>query len=562
MSHNTIRAQVTRRNFLRGMGLLSASAALAACSQQNQTQSGQTEAAKAASPLLAIIHTNDTHGHDVAVEGKGDDKGNFSMAAVPALKKDWEAKGYDVVLVDAGDATQGMPLVDTSKGAPAIAFMNACGYDLMTVGNHEFDWGAEALAANEKSANFPMLSANIVDKETGKPRFGTNKVIELSDGTKVGFFGLTTPATITSTNPKNVTELTFLKEDELFACAQKQVDELRGQGCELVVCVGHLGNKEASGGTSREVIEHVNGIDILIDGHDHKEVNEEVGGTLLVETGCYLQNIGVVAIDKGVPSEQPVAAGAYQGIDNAAQAVIDKENDRVKSELQVVLGATDFRMDGEREPGVRTKETNLGDFCADAFRWTATKELGQEVDAGLVNAGALRSSIEAGDISLGSIKTVMPFSNDLSVVKVTGAQLLEAIEAACQAIGKEKAIGAFPQVSRITFTLDASVAYREGSTYPDSTYAAPAAPGSRVTISDVGGRGFDLNATYTIATNSFLCDGGDTYYTFKQASETEKPMAFGFDYEAVVSYLVEGCDHKVPSEYADTQGRITIKGVA
>ncbi|MBR3158081.1 MAG: hypothetical protein IKF14_03150 [Atopobiaceae bacterium] len=114
-----------------------------------------------ATPLLAIIHTNDTHGHDVEVKSSDELEGNFSMATVAALKADWEAKGYEVVLVDAGDATQGTPLVDTTLGAPAIAFMNSCGYELMAVGNHEFDWGVDALVANEKQASFPYLSASL-----------------------------------------------------------------------------------------------------------------------------------------------------------------------------------------------------------------------------------------------------------------------------------------------------------------------------------------------------------------------------------------------------------------
>lgn len=567
MQHEPICTLVTRRNFIKGIGLLSASAALAACSRtgSNASQSASASAASSAisasaSPLLAIIHTNDTHGHDVAVEGTEAAKGNFSMAAVAALKAEWEQKGYDVLLVDAGDATQGMPLVDTAKGAPAIAFMNACGYDLMAVGNHEFDWGIDALAANEETAKFPFLSANIIDNQTGKPRFLPNKAFELSDDTKVGFFGLTTPSTTSTSNPVNVSGVKFLREEDLYACAQAQVDELRDQGCDIVVCLGHLGNKETGSSTSESVIEHVNGIDLFIDGHDHEEVSKEVGTTLLVETGCYLHNIGVVAIDQGAPTSQLIAAGSYDGLDNSVQAIIDNEYDRVKSELNVVMGSTAFFLDGSRDPGLRTQETNLGDFCADAFRWTASQELGKQVDASIINGGGLRASIEKGDITLGVIKEVMPYANDLTVVNVTGAQLLEAIEAACQAIGKGKAIGAFPQVSGITFTLDASVPYEEGPTYPDSDYASPASPGARVTIQDVGGRGFDSQATYSIAVTTFLADGGDTYYAFKEAAQAEQPITFGFDYEAISSYLIVACEHEVPAEYAEPQGRITKTG--
>lgn len=154
----------------------------------------------------------------------------------------------------------------------------------------------------------------------------------------------------------------------------------------------------------------------------------------------------------------------------------------------------------------------------------------------------------------------LPYSNDLAVLKLTGAQLLEALEAATQGIGQGSALGAFPQVSGITFTLDASVPYEEGPIYPDSTVISPATPGARVRINDVGGRGFSLDETYTLATVSFLCAGGDTYHVFKEASEAEQPVTFGYDFEALVSYLVEACDHTVPEQYAEPQGRITILG--
>lgn len=588
MADSNMKVSITRRTFIKGVGLLSASAALAACSPmpgtggqsassaaqsasasasgqsassaaQSASASGQSSSAQQApTPLLAIVYTNDTHGHDVAVEGTDDVAGNFSMAATAALKAEWEQKGYDVLLVDGGDATQGTPLVDNTYGAPAIAFMNACGYDLMTVGNHEFDWGTDALASNENAANFPFMSANVLDKETNKLRFVPNKIVDLTSGIKVGLFGLTTPSTITTARPAYVSKYTFLNGEELYKCAQEQVDELRAQGCDIVICVGHLGNRELDGSTSTDLLNNVKGIDLFLDGHDHEEMQSEVAGTLLIESGCYMRNMGVVVIDEGAPTAEMIAAGTYDGIDQSAQAIIDSENERVQSELNVVLGTTPYFLNGERAPGVRTQETNLGNFCADAFRWAASVELGKEVDAGIINAGSVRVSIDEGDITLGTIKSVMPFANDLSVINITGAQMLEALEAATQAVGREKAIGAFPQVAGIEFTVDATVPFEEGPIYPDSTYPSPASPGARVTITDVAGRGFSLEETYSVATCSFLCQGGDTYYVFKEASDVETPVAFGFDYEALVSYLTEACNHEVPAEYADTQGRITI----
>ena len=549
---------------MKGVGLLGASAALAACSRNaGSTKASASSAASAqgASPLLAIIHTNDTHGHDVEVATTQDEPGNFSMAAVAALKAEWQAKGYEVILVDAGDASQGMPLVDISNGSPAMTFMNACSYDLMAVGNHEFDWGPDALAENEKLANFPWLSANVLRKDTSELLFTANKVIELSDGTKVGFFGLTTPETLTTTNPNNVSNFDFLRGDDLIACAKEQVDELRDQGCDLVVCVGHLGNTlESEESSSKRLLAAVDGIDLFIDGHDHQEVQEEVSGVLLVETGCYLHNIGVVVIDEGVPAAAPVAYGDYSGTDAAVQAIIDDEEDRVDSQLGVVLAHTAYFLDAEREH-IRASETNLGDLITDAIRWTAEQELGRTVDASIINSGGIRSSIEPGDIALKDIKSILPFTNDLAVIDVTGAHLLEALEAGCQGIGQDVPIGAFPQVSGVSFTLDASVPFEAGPNYPDSTYASPTQVGARVTIQDVGGRGFNESETYSIATSSFICAGGDTYYAFKEAYDAELPTVFGFDYEALSSYLAVACDHEVPPDYENPQGRMTITGL-
>lgn len=176
-----------------------------------------------------------------------------------------------------------------------------------------------------------------------------------------------------------------------------------------------------------------------------------------------------------------------------------------------VLGGIIYALGGLRpagfREGVRLRETNLGDFIAEAFRWTASQELKREIDVGLINGGGIRESIATGDITLGSIKAVLPFSSDLYVIYVTGAQLHEALEAACQAIGKKKGIAAFPQVSGVNFTIDASVPYQEGPQYPDSTYPSPVAVGARVKISDVGGRDFEANATYSVATTGFCAAG-------------------------------------------------------
>ena len=551
---------ITRRYFIKGLGLLSASAALSLAGAKDAF--GQEDAPTTPSPLLAIIHTNDTHGHAVEVQGDENVAGNFSLAAVAQLKADWEAKGYEVILVDAGDATQGMPLVDQSSGQSAMAFMNSCGYALMAPGNHEFDHGPENIDKLRELADFPFLSANVIDKATGDLVFEPNMVVELTDGTKVGLFGLTTPATLTTANPKLTEGFIFLAGEDLYACAQEQVDELRAQGCDLVVCVGHLGNADTTAPSrSKDVLANTTGIDLFIDGHDHRLVEEDLGASLLVETGCYLSNIGLVLIDQGAPVNNLLPYGSYDGIDAATQAIIDDIDRQVSEELGVTLGHTDFFLDGNRNPGVRTQETNLGDLCCDAILWDARAGYDGVVDAALTNGGSIRVSIEAGDISLAIIKEVYPFVNQVMVVKVTGAQLLEALEASAQNIGCEGEIGAFSQVSGITYIIDASVPYEKGELYPESTYYGPANPGARVTIVDVGGRGFSLDETYTIATTDYIAAGGDTYYAIRQAADAEQPVTCDFDYEALAGYIIMPCNGEVPQEYEQPHGWITVVGL-
>lgn len=222
------------------------------------------------------------------------------------------------------------------------------------------------------------------------------------------------------------------------------------------------------------------------------------------------------------------------------------------------FATTLYTLDGNRAPGVRTQETNLGDFAADAYKYTAEayvadNNLDYTIDGAIQNGGGVRATVEAGDISMDKLYTVFPFGNTVSIVTVTGAQLLEALEASCSAC--PEALGAFPQVSGIVFTIDTTVPYEKGEQYPDSTYYAPAKPGSRVTIQSVGGKDFDPEATYHIAVNNFMADGGDTYYVFSNVESVDTGV---IDAEGLISY-VNSLNGVIGEEYATAKGNITIK---
>ena len=512
---------------------------------------------------IVILHTNDVHG---AIAG---------YAKVAALKDAYEARGAYVLLMDAGDFIQGDPTVSTSEGATAVELMNLAGYDVVSLGNHEFDYGYQNLKDLEADADFAIVDANVL--YNGRVAFEDNLVFTAPDGTKIGVFGLDTPETATKAHPAKIQGVTFLAGEDLYDCAQEQVDALTAEGCNYIVCLGHLGiDDESAGNRSIDLLEKVEGIDVFIDGHSHStqdditaaltaasqaggnEISVDssmVNGTVLTSTGTKLESVGVVTIDgeTGRIDASTVSAASLtdEDADVAARAAaIQKEID---DEYGTVFAKTEVALNGEREPGNRTEETNLGDLITDALVWGAERE-GTEVDAAVTNGGGIRASIAAGDITKKDINTVLPFGNTLSIVQVTGAELLEALEASTYCT--PTSIGGFPQVSGIEFTVDTTKAYDQGELYPGSTYYGPKSI-QRVTIETVGGEPFDANATYTIATNDFMAAGGDTYYAFAAAS-VNYDLGIAMD-EVVMDYITDELKGTVTAEaYGEPAGRITV----
>ncbi len=249
--------------------------------------------AKDLSGKTLIIQSNDVHG---AMD-------KYSQLA--ALRNELKARGADVILTDAGDFSQGTPYVSTTKGMYAINMMNAMGYDVVTLGNHEFDFGYEQLKKNLASARFKVVCADVLDKK-GNTIVDSNYVFTTPSGLKVGFFGMETPETQTKVNPALIKGIKFLSKGELYTCAQSQVDALKAQGVDLVVCLSHLGVDDESapdGHRSVDLLAHTSGIDLLLDGHSHtlmtvKDADPtEEGNESAQSTGTKLETAGVVVID-------------------------------------------------------------------------------------------------------------------------------------------------------------------------------------------------------------------------------------------------------------------------
>lgn len=502
---------------------------------------------------IVILHTNDVHG---AID---------NYASVAALKDAYEAAGAQVLLMDAGDFSQGSTSVNVSEGATAVELMNMAGYDVATTGNHEFDFGYANLKTLMESAEFPILAADAFTAEGDLAMDGDNLTFQLGDVT-VGVFGLATPETATKAHPAKLEGVTFLAEDELFACAQEQVDELTAAGCDYIIALGHLGiDAESTGNRSIDLLENVTGIDVFIDGHSHStqsDIAEEtngtgmVGDTILTSTGTKLESVGVVdiaadgTIDASTISMEELNATEGFTPDQDIATRVSEINAQIEEDMGQVIGTSEVDLDGVRE-NVRASETNLGDLITDAMLWQAGQD-NEEVDAAITNGGGIRASIAAGDITKKSVNDVLPFGNTLYVVELTGAELLEALEASTYCTPEP--VGAFPQVAGIEFTINTGAAYDAGENYPGTTYAEPASI-NRVTIQTVGGQAFDADATYTIVTNDFLAAGGDTYYAFS-AAESGYDTGISLD-QVVMDYITEELDGTVTAAaYGQTANRI------
>lgn len=438
---------------------------------------------------LTVLHTNDIHGN-VSDDGKS----VIGFAKFATYVQEERKENDNLLVLDAGDMFQGLPYANISKGSSIIPLANAVGYDAMTVGNHEFDFGSENLFKNiVTNVNFPVIAANIyADNGT---RVLEPYMIKEVDGVKVGIIGMTTEETAFKSHPDNTKGYYFA---DMIEETQKNVAELKEQGVDIIVVLAHLGLDEGEY-TSDLIAEKVEGIDLIVDGHSHTVLEEgrKVGDTLIVSTGTAFNNVGRVEMTIEAGELESVKAGLLTYSDFAdvvpnadVEALIEKtkaEQDVIFSE---VVGQTSVTLDGTRGV-VRTGETNLGQLATAAI----TELTG--ADAVLVNGGGIRASIEKGDITRGDLQTVFPFGNTIVVKELTGEQLLEALEYGTSEYPNEK--GAFPHTNGVTFTLNA---------YKTS---------DRISDVKVNGEALDLNKAYKVATLDFISAGGDGYYMFKDA---------------------------------------------
>lgn len=431
---------------------------------------------------VVFLHTNDSHSRVEDYMG---------FAAVSALREYYENQGATVFLVDAGDTLHGLPFATLEQGSSIVDVMNLAGYDVMTPGNHDFNYGSERLLELREEMQFELVSANVFYKEDGSYFLAPYTVME-RNGETYGFFGLSTPETSYKTSPDNIEGLDFA---DPVQAAQNMVDYLSGRNVDHIIAVSHLGTDGGSEVTSESVARQVDGIDLMIDGHSHTvyENGCMVNGTMIVSTGEYIQNVGVVVQDDDGYTASLVNAEQFGGKDAAVTALIAAITQRQDAILSEVVASCKVDLDGERQTN-RTQETNRGDLTADAMI-AATG-----ADAVITNGGGIRASIPAGDITRGDLVTVFPFGNYVVTKYLSGTELLAALENGVKAY--PDTLGGFPQVSGITFSFDPSKV-----------------SGSRVSDVKIGGKKLVPDKQYLVATNNFMAGGRINVIQTQQENE-------------------------------------------
>lgn len=546
------------------------SAALILCMPLSMTVSAQTagnqEDGDAVQEVI-IYHTNDTHGY---LSGDGEEIVGIALAA--GLKESTP----NSILVDAGDATQGLPLASLTKGADVIELMNLAGYDLMTPGNHEFDFGTETFLSNAQKADFPVLAANIYRngspllKDVQEDSSGCHAVLE-QNGVRIGFFGLTTADTASSTNPAGIKDLEFRDEIET---AKTEINHLEEEGADVIVAMCHMGNMDASC-TSADLADAMTGeyqdkIDVIIDGHSHTVENEETNGILIVQTGSGMAGIGKLTLE--VRGDEVSASEELLGpadlADIVPDAAVAERLKQIESSQSDLLGETVGTTETTLWAGqvgvvalTRLVETNYGDFTADAFRSAAEtylQTLETDTDLPVIaveNGGGIRAMSPNGDITMGDMISAFPFSNTIYLKKVTPAILYEVMEISGTALdGQDKETGmllqqtnsgGFLQISGFTTVFNPDG--EEGQKVVSITLDGQTEPLDRE----------DTTTEIMMASNNYIMSGGNDY---TMLADLPKYGEAGGELETVQTYLESCMKDGVLQGYAGTGNRIQMRG--
>lgn len=516
---------------------------------------------------IVIVHTNDVH---CAVDD------NLGYAKLASYADSLEAQyGEDrVTLVDAGDAVQGNVIGTLSQGEYLVDIMNAVGYDIAVPGNHEFDYGMTQFNTLVALSNVKYLSCNFTDLRTGETVLDPYTIVDYGtgeDAVQVAYVGISTPETLTKSSPNTFKDESgayiygFCQDETgeaLYDAVQDTVDTARAEGADYVVAVTHLGQEGiTSQWRSDAVVEHTTGIDALIDGHSHEAyVQEDVQNAAgeavpVVQTGYGLQNIGTVTIKPDTGEVEAQLVSEWDGEDASVAAAVQDVQNKLSETTEQVIGSSEHKLVAIEDDGfawaVRHRETNLGDFVADAYLYSA-RSLGYDADLAFVNGGGLRADVAQGDVTYGDLINVNPYSNQLVYLEATGQQILDALELGARNL--PESAGGFLQVAGVSYTIRTDI---PSSVQLDAAENFVGVTGEyRVQDVTIGGEPLDLARTYGLVSISYLVEeGGDGMTMF-----TGDVTLVGLDSEALIDYIQDGLGGVIGEQYANEggQGRVRI----
>lgn len=518
---------------------------------------------------IIVLYTNDVHN---AYQKK---EGCLGYASVAQYKKQLESLGYQVQLVDNGDAIQGGLIGTVSKGSYIKDIMRETGYTIAIPGNHEFDFqmGTFLQIAKDAKANggYEYISCNFVDKRTGKTVFEPYKVVDYGNQ-KVAYIGVSTPESFTKSTPAYFQDESGVfiydfsegnKGADLYKRVQETIYAAKAEGADYIVVMSHLGTDSTSTPwTSKELIGNTSGIDVLLDGHSHSTIASELckdksGKQVIISsTGTALKNLGMLRIrPDGSMASSLIDQISMQ--DSKTLAYVNSITDKFNALANSKVAHTDITMTvSNPETGnrmVRSGETNLGDFCADAYR----KLLG--TDIAFVNGGGIRADIKQGDITYSDIISVHPFGNAACAVEVTGQQILNALEFGVRAVGVSEN-GGFLQVSGISFDIDSTI---PSSVVMDDKSMFVSVNGDyRVGNVKIGGKPLDLTKTYTLASHNYMLkNSGDGYSMFAGSKLLQDEVKV--DNQVLIEYITQSLGGKITKDsiYANPYGEGRIRTI-
>ena len=501
---------------------------------------------------IVILYENDVH---CAVDG---------YPVLVAVRKECQSATDYVSTVSCGDFASGALVGAISKGEQITRIMNFVGYDAVVLGNHEFDYGVPQMFNITDSLDAPVLCANLKNVQTEEFPYQAYHIVSYGD-VDIAYIGFTTTTsgTVKSLSDEQGNPLYSLMREDFYTNAQYFIDEAREDGADYIIALAHLGDtqNDAMHPNSRSLIANTTGLDAVIDGHDHHVIEEQLindkegNPVLLTSSGSNFQYVGKLTIDTNGGISSALVSTDGTTPDNETALFVNRVKEEVESLGDFVIGNSEVDLMIYDENGkriVRKQETNIGDFCADAFRaFTGA-------DIALVNGGGIRTNIEKGEIVFNDLYNVMPFGDMIATGTLTGEQLLDVLEYAVSYLPNEA--GVFMQVSGLRFKINPDIpspAVMDSETEMFSHIEAGERRVSEVEVLDKQSGEYndvELTRRYTMATLDYLILelGGSGIF---KGVEPE-PTYWGAEIEILRSYLENNLGGTIGSEYSKPQGRI------